>query len=173
MTNGTDALDEGAVDTGRLSILGQLDKRRQQILEKEWLDLAVPRWTDPEIFVRYKPVEHEHFSRGTQRVDKATPKDRPKVELEVNIDILVRGCIGVFARIEGKDYSLRPGDPHGDWTTFDEDLAQNLGLPSGAGARQVVKGLFIIDGDIMSHGSSLGEFSGYKEAEADTAVAGE
>lgn len=173
MTNGTGEREEVAVDSGRLSVLSQLDKRRQAILEKEHLDLAVPRWTDPEIFVRYKPVPHEHFSRGAQRVEKATPKDKPKVELESNIDVLVQGCIGVFARIDGKDYSLRPGDPNGEWTGFDADLAENLGLPTGAGARAVVKALFIVDGDIMSHGSSLGEFSGYKEAEADTQVAGE
>jgi hypothetical protein len=120
----------------RLSVLGQLKERREQILQKEHLDLPVPRWKDPEILVRYKPVPHRYFAAGQNIVDKATGKDKAKIEVSANIDILLKGCTAVFARLDGQDYSLRLGDPKGDFTTFDPDLAENLGLGDNATGRR-------------------------------------
>jgi hypothetical protein len=157
----------------RLSVLGQLKDRREQILQKEHLDLPVPRWSDPEIIVRYKPVPHRYFAAGQKIVEKAVGKDKAKVEVNANIDILIQGCTAVIARLDGQDYSLHPGDPKGDFTTFDPDLADNLGLGENATARETVMALFIVDGDIMSHAASLARFSGYREAEADEGVSGE
>lgn len=169
-----DAAEVVAGGDSRLSILGQLGKRRQEILDKEFLDLEVPRWKDPQIIIRYRPVPNEHFVRASDKIERAQPKDRPKLTVDVNTDVLIRGCVAVIARIgDGNDYSLRPGDPHGEPTSFDRDLAENLGLPDGATARQVVKELFLVDGDIMSHATALAQFSGYKEAEADDKVTGE
>lgn len=161
------------VGPDRLSVLGQLKERREQILQTEHLDLPVPRWSDPEIVVRYKPVPHRYFAAGQKLVDKTTGKDKAKIEVQANIDVLIQGCTAVFARLDGQDYSLRPGDPKGDFTTFDPDLAENLGLGDGATARETVMALFLVDGDIMSHAASLAKFSGYRETEADEGISGE
>lgn len=156
-----------------LSFLASLKERRQEILEEQTLDLPVPRWTDPEIVVRYKPVEHTMIRNGQARVDKAPKADKARVEVDANTDLLIRACVGVIAKVDGREYSLRPGDPHGEPTVFDTDLAANLGLDDRATARAIVRALYITEGDILAASSKVVEFSGYREAEADSRVEGE
>lgn len=167
----TEDIDE-TVD-GKLSVLGQLKTRREEIRTGQHLDLPIPRWDDPELIVRYRPLEHSVIRRAQDQVDKAPKQKRYEVELNGNCDLLIRACEGVIARLDGQDYSLRPGDPKGEPTTFDADLASNLGLEEGATARQVVRDLFITDGDILSHTQALIEWSGYRETEADEQLEGE
>jgi hypothetical protein len=159
----------------RRSVLGNLKARREQIFQGEVLDLPVPRWRDPQIHVQYKPVEHSTIRAGQTRMEKAPKNRRYQVEVEANCDLLIKGCVAVYARLEGDSsrYSLRPDDWEGDPTTFDPDLAENLGLPESATARDVVRELFMTEGDILSHAQQLIEFSGYRETEADESVEGE
>lgn len=159
------------------SVLSSLKERRQQVLEEQILRLPVPRWEDPSILVKYRPVEHGYIRKAQGRVEKANKDRQADVEIEANADILIRGCVAVVAVIDGKEYSLRPGDENGEPTTFDADLAENLGV-EGVGnhaptARQVVRSLFLTDGDILSAATRLITFSGYREAEADSAILGE
>lgn len=173
---GDEAIDVGAqrpAEDRALSLLGRIQARRDEILAGEHLDLAVPRWTDPEIIVRYHPVDHRVIRRAQGAIEKAPKDRRAAVEVDANADILINGCSAVLARLDGKDYSLRLNDPGGEPTTFDADLAANLGLDSGATARAVVRALFITEGDMFSAAVKLGQWSGYVEAEADEAVEGE
>lgn len=162
-------------DPGRLSVLGQLSKRHDDIKNAQQLTMAIPRWSDPEIWVRLKPIAHEDIRRAMERIDKAQKAMRGQVELEQNIDLLIKACIGVFATLgdDPTEYSLRPDDPEGDHTRFDHDLAANLGLSEGVSARHVVKALYITEGDILSHAKALIEWSGYRDTEAEETIAGE
>lgn len=159
------------------SILSSLKERRQQVLEEQVLRLPIPRWNDPVIVVKYKPVDHGFIRSAQKRVEKANRDRTSDIELEANADILIRGCIGVVAVIDGKEYSLRPGDETGEPTLFDADLAENLGVEGSGGkpptARQVLRNLFITDGDVLSAATEVIKFSGYREAEADSAILGE
>lgn len=156
-----------------LSVLGSLKARREQIIASATLDLPVARWTDPKVFVRYKPIDHAIIRRVQTAVEKAPKAEKAKVEVDGNCDVLIRACVGVFARIDGSDreYSLRPGDPEGELTTFDPDLCENLGVD--ATARSAVKGLYMFDGDIISAAGAVADFSGYKVTEADDSLRGE
>lgn len=168
--------DEGSVGASP-SVLSSLKERRQQVLNEQVLRLAVPRWDNPTIVVRYKPVEHSFIRRAQNAVEKAGKDKQADTELNSNADILIRGCVGVVAVLDGKEYSLRLGDEQGEPTVFDSDLADNLGVEGSPGklptARQVVRSLFLTDGDILSAASELIRFSGYRETEADSAVVGE
>lgn len=159
------------------SILSSLKERRQQVLAQQVLSLPVPRWEDPVIVVKYKPVEHGFIRAGQERVKKAGNEKKAEVEVDANADMLIRGCLGVVAVVDGTEYSLRLGDEQGDPTRFDQDLAENLGVEGAGGkpatARAVVRSLFLTDGDILSAANELMKFSGYRETEADTAVVGE
>lgn len=159
------------------SVLSSLKERRQQVLEQQILSLPVPRWEDPVIVVKYKPVEHGFIRAAQDRVRKAGNDKKADVEIEANADMLIRGCVGVAAIVDGKEYSLRPGDEEGELTVFDKDLADNLGVEGVGGkpptARAVVRSLFITDGDILSAANELVKFSGYRETEADTVLVGE
>lgn len=159
--------------TGRSTFLTNLKDRRKQIAEGEELVLSVPRWQDPEILVKYRPIEHSVIRSAQTRVEKAPKARKWDAEVDGNADLLIRACKGVVAVLDGEEFSLNPDDPEGEPTKFDADLAKNLGLPEGATARQVVKHLFITEGDVLSHGKALVEFSGYRDAEADEALAGE
>lgn len=162
---------------GSPSILSSLKERRQQVLEEQVLRLSVPRWDDPIIVVMYKPVEHSFIRLAQSRVEKAGKDKQAETEVEGNADILIRGCAGVVAVVDGKEYSLRLGDENGEPTLFDRDLAENLGVEGIGGktptARQVVRNLFITEGDILSAASEVIKFSGYRETEADSTILGE
>jgi len=170
-----DQLDQSLNDN--VSLIGDLGRRRNEIIQAQVLELRVPRWTDPVIIVKCRPVEHAQIRGLLMRVEKTKPKDRAEAEVEANADLLIRGCIGIVAVLDDHEYSLRPGDPHGEPTLFDDDLARNLGLHDGLGrkptARDVVRALFITDADIISAANSLAEFSGYKTQDADDEIAGE
>lgn len=160
--------------TGRLSVLGQLKERHEEIKEQDVLDLAVPRWSDPEIVVRYKAIDHSAIRAGGVAYDKAPAKRKAEAEVNANCDVLAKACVAVFARLDGQEYSLRPDDPKGEYTKFDADLGANLGLDrDDCTARQVIKALFFTDGDILGHAQKVAEFSGYREQEADEGLSGE
>jgi hypothetical protein len=164
--------DESAPQTGSpLSVLGNLKSRREDIKQGEHIDLPVPRWDTPRLVVRYGPIDHDSFKRMSGMIDRAPDKVRSKAEVDGNCDILIKACKGVYAVVNGERYSLRTGDHEGEWTKFDDDLADNLGC--GHSAREVVKALYITDGDILSTASKIAEFSGYREQEADDSIVGE
>lgn len=163
----------GSGDEGRgPSVLLSLKERRQQVLKEQILSLPVPRWSDPAIVVKYQPVPHAFIRKAQSRLEKATKERRAELEIEANADILIHGCVAVVAVLDGREYSLRPGDPEGEPTTFDADLAENLGV-EGSSARKVLRALFLTDGDIMSAATELIKFSGYRETEADAELLGE
>lgn len=162
------------VSTGGLSILGSLKERRQQVFEEQVLRLPVPRWENPEIVVKYRPVEHTLIRQTQTKVENIKDKAKKfEAEVDGNADLLIRGCVAVVAIVDGREYSFRLGDPHGEPTVFDMELAANLGLSDRATAREVVRALFIAEGDIMSASQALVQFSGYRETEADSTVSGE
>lgn len=167
------AADDMTLPQDAPSVLGSLQARREEIRKADFLTLPVPRWRDPEVYVRYAPVDHAYIRRVQTAVEKAPKKLQAEAEVNANCDILIRGCQAVFARLDGQEYSLKPNEPNGELTVFDGDLAQNLGLHEGATAREIVKSLFFTDGDIISAGAALGEFSGYRETAADEGLAGE
>lgn len=163
-------------DTGESgSILGSLKARREAIVKRTVLSVAVPRWENPEIVIKYKPVEHKIIRRALTLVEKAPTPQKAEAEVNGNCDVLIAGCIAVVARIDDKEYSLKPGDPHGEPTLFDADLAENLGLdePGAITARKIVRALFFTEGDILGHAGQIIDFSGYRESTADEEFEGE
>lgn len=156
------------------SVVLNLKARRQAIVDSEFLTLPVPRWTDPEIFVRYHPLDHPTIRRIQGQVDRVPAKDKAAAEVASHMDILIRACEAVYARLGDEKFSLRPDDPRGSLTKFDPDLADNLGLPEDdRSARATVRALFLTDGDIISTANQVIKFSGYRAEVADTEVEGE
>lgn len=164
---------EGAQPFDPRSVLGRLAQRRQEVAEDQVLTIPVPRWSDPTVKVRYGLLDSDTLDKGRQALEKAQ-KNKGKgnrvaeANLNANIDILVAACQAVFAELDElpeETFSMRIDDENGQPTLFDPDLAAALALHDGATARQVVKALFISDGDIMAHASEVVEWSGYKRAE--------
>lgn len=154
-----------------ISLLRHLGDRRQEIVQSQTLDLQVPRWKNPEIWVRYRPVDFSTVDRARRNADKAKGDKQSDAILLANIDSLIAACVAVYATLEDDDehrqFSLRQGDPEGPLTTFDRDLAVNLGLNSEATGRQIVRALFFTDGDILDQAQRVGRWSGYRGDQAD------
>lgn len=152
--------DETTPAAAPTTLLGNLRAKRQELVADQTLDLQVPGWSNPEIWVRYRPASHPEVRGPLQRIEKMPAKEKGEAEFNANIDLLVNTCLAVYATIDGKQYSLRPGQPDGELTKFDEALAENLGV-TPATARATARALFLKDGDIVSHASSLIRWSGY------------
>jgi hypothetical protein len=164
------------VNAGRagLSVLDNLATRRQQIREDLTEDIPVPRWTDPEIVVKFAPIDHDDLNKARTVVTKAQRGARSVAEIHANCDILIKACKGVVAVIDGEEYSLRVGDRNGEPTLFDPDLAAALGLDGeNATARQTVRALYLTDGDIIATADRLVRWSGYRLQQVDRELEGE
>lgn len=139
------------------SVLASLRDRRKAAEQKLHLDLRVPR-LEPPVFVRFRPVTQAEINRINTQHAKSKAKD---VDVIINAVSLSTACIGVFDEVDGK---LRSIDPEGDADEaprLDERLAQLLELPEGSTAVEVVRGLYLTDGDIISTGARLAQWSGY------------
>lgn len=184
---GPDPAPEPAHDTPAQpgSPLANLRQRRDEIAAEQVLDLPVPRWSDPELVVRYRPGEHRRMRNALDKIEKAPARERAEVEVTMNTDLLIHACLGVFARIGGRPYVCTgpdewtpiPTDDEGtpvydDWDGFSPHLAATLGAATES-ARSVVSAMFLTDGDILATAGKLMQWSGYQEAEADEAILGE
>lgn len=163
-------MTDTTTDSTTPSFLGSLKARREAILAEQTVDLQVPRWSDPEIWVRYQPVDHEAVRKSLTAVSKAKT-NRAEVEVNANADILIAGCVAVFAKIDGKEYSLHPDGPDAPMTRFDEALATAIGCPPSA--RRVVRQIFLTDGDLAQHVNQLMKWSGFAATEAEDDLLGE
>lgn len=168
--------ESGEVPAQPGSPLANLRARREEIASKQFDDVEVPRWNNPALVIRYKPIEHSTIRAAQTRVEKAAKKDKAKVELGENLGMLARGFVGLIGVMNGTPHALVDVDT---WVEMEEDheegdyfdgfaplgpeVAQTLGAAVET-ASGCLRHLFLADGDIMSHALRLGEFSGYQQA---------
>ena len=144
-----------------------LRARRDAIVKEMYLDIPVPRWDNPYLFMRFTPVSSVKFSSVIERRRKQKGEDWG---LNATADILVASCIGVYAKYEGDDneYSLRPNDSTGKMTKIDTDLARALGLDPGAtNSTETCRALFLAEGDLNAVADRLLKWSNIANTEAD------
>jgi len=143
-----------------------LRNRREQIVNELFIDIKVPRWEDPEIYVRFKPVSATKLNATIDRRRKQKGDDW---SLLANADMLVDSCVGVYAVVDGdKDnkLSLRLDNPNGPWTKFDPELATALGVDATRAADACIA-LYLTEGDLLETASKLFKWSGITNDEAD------
>lgn len=136
--------------------LAGLRAQREQIKKALHLDLQVPRYTDP-VFVRYSAPSKSLIRHINDRAEKSRDKN-----VLAEAMLLAECCVGVFQ----KDSN---GDPIGDpeeWPKFDAALAEYLGEPNLTRATDVVRALYLTDGDVLGHSADLSRWAGFAGAEA-------
>lgn len=146
------------------SALASLRARRRKVVEKLYFDLEVPRY-DPPVWVRYRPVSQEKVEDTFKRTEKRRGKERTVV---TNAIILAEACIGVFEVIDGVEVSVDPDNRGGEWPKFDQSLGELLtsiedGERPPTKASDVVRKLYLTDGDIISTAQDLSVRSGYAQ----------
>ena len=151
----------------QLSPLASLRARREEIVNDMYIDIKVARWENPEIYVRFRPASATKLSNSLERRRKAGGSDWAML---ANADMIIDSCVGVYAVLDHDSenkYSLRPGDPNGEWTKFDGDLAEALGV-SERRATAVVQALFLTEGDLIEVANKLFTWSNIAGDEADS-----
>jgi len=153
------------------SAIGMLVERRKAIAAKQGIVYGVPEWDEPRVFVRFRPLAHHELKAAQGRIERA--KDKAAAEVDANAGLLVKACVEVWGDYgDGEKTPLSP-KPEDGLTKFDGNLAQALGLPAESLASNVLKTLFMREGDILSCAQYLATQSGYREAEGDEELAGE
>lgn len=143
----------GQLPAAPTSGLAKLRAERDKIKDELHLDLRVPRYEVP-LFVRYTPVQASTAKRLADRAKKSNDSEAMVIG---NAQLLAEHCVGVFE----KDANGDPiGDPE-DWPKFDGTLAAYLGDENTKRAADVVRLLFLTDGDIIATAQRLSEWSGY------------
>ena len=156
-------------------IFGLLEKRRAQIENEQVLAVEVPRWNNPKLVIKFKPVPHESLKRGAIATERAMKdgdaKKLAEVELNTNAALLVEACISITAILgDGTECGM---GVDGALTRFDADLAIALGMPESSTHIAVCRNLFIADGDLLLTSKKLGEWSGYRTDSIEEAIVGE
>lgn len=166
-----DVSEPGQLKAARGSGLAGLRGKRSKAVAELHIDLPVPRSEElfgQRVIVRYRPVTAKE-SEGTR---KRFAKDkRDDVDVIANSVVLAKCCLGIFTALERDDPD--------QWMKFDKELAELLltdedgnvdeqALDNVAGADEVVRLLYVTDGDVIATALKLGEFSGFDTVEADT-----
>ena len=149
-----------------LSPLAALRTRREQLVNELYIDVKVPRWESPEIYIRFKPVSAVRLNSAIERRRKQKGDDW---SILANADMLIDCCIGVYAVVDGnyeEKLSLREGNPRGPWTKIDKDLAFALGVEAER-AVDACLGLFFTEGDLIDVSNKLFKWSGIAGDEVD------
>lgn len=139
------------------SPLASLRERRARAAAELWIDLEVPR-LDPPVYVRFAPVPLSEITRVGRKFEKYRGPDK---DLRINATLMAQACRGVWEHDDdGEAVSIDPEDRDGSWPCFDERLAGLLGEVSTT-AVDVVRALYLTDGDVIATGAKLSEWSGY------------
>ena len=152
-----------------------LKARRAEIVSNLYIDLKVPRYSEPELFVRYSPVDAVKMGQAWDKRSKQKDEKGKVLDdwgIRANADMLIASCQGiyaVFADNPEEKLSLREGDPYSKWTKFDKDLASSLGLvtPASDPAVATVRAIYLTDGDLGDATDRLMKFSNISAAQAD------
>lgn len=142
------------------SALSSLRARRAKAREELHLDLAVPR-LDPPVYVRFAPVDDGRVKAINKRFEKSKDKDR---DVLINAAVLAEACRGLFEVIDNQEVSVDDSDREGEWPRFDDQLADLLGIEAGK-ASDVVRALYLTDGDVIATATRVAEWSGYSMAD--------
>lgn len=159
--NEFDAVDESAGLTPAAdgSTLALLRDRVATAKKKLQLDLEVPR-LDPPVFVRFKPPTQKRIEAANELARKLRNQKGGEAVIIANAGLLADVCLGVFEVIDGREVSIDPEDRDGDWLKFGPRLAELLGLKTNK-ASDVVRALYLTDGDIISTSDKLAVWSGH------------
>lgn len=171
-TSGTDPETTDA----RPSFKDVLASRRKQIAENLVMYQRVPRYSNPQIWMGSRVVDHSVFSDAEVAVSKAKPDRKSAVEVEVNLDAIIRS--------KPEFYFVFPSDPEftpdtvGEYQTCDlgDDLADALEMDMNKThrtGRRILGELFLADGDIIAAANRISDFSGYRMIQADETLVGE
>ena len=164
-----DISEPGEIPAAPRSGLAAIRGKRAEAVKALHIDLPVQRSEEvfgQTVFVRCRPYTDAERKAVTKRVEKLKSKAD---EVAENASLLAKCTLGIFTADER--------DNPDEWMRFDRELAalildEDESEVSVATAAEVVRLLYLTDGDILSSAAKLTEFSGYSLEELDEATSG-
>lgn len=169
-----EATEEVAEDLGgsveepaRLSVRDRIRKQRDELIEKDSLDLLVPGYTD--LGVRYRALPDREMEKFAEKINKT------KAGIRAGCDLMSTACVTILVRAdEGGD--LEPlEDDQGVPLRFDEAFAEFMGINS-KNVREIILQTFSVGGQTlahMEHALALQQWMGGKLDQIDPELLGE
>lgn len=148
--------DLNETTTAPATVGSNLKSRRDKAIEELFTDYKIPRY-DPPIYVRFKPVPQDRIDAAEKAAERSKAKD---AKVAANAAILANATIGVFEVIDGRKVSINPADRDGEWPKFDSGLAELFEVQATKSA-DVVRAVYMTDGDIIATVTQLGVWSGF------------
>ena len=150
--------------------LFELKSRREKIASELVKSFQVARWEDPEIFCEFSVIEPSVLTKALVKREKQKNK-RDDWVAWAYCDVLAPACKKVYAVLNedhSVQYSLRKGDPNGEPTKVDHDLARALGLdPADCTASETFRKLFFSEGDVLDFANRVFRWSSIVGDEVD------
>lgn len=170
-----DVSEPGQMKGARGSGLAGLRGKRAKAVEALHIDLPVQRSEEKygqRVIVRYRAFTGAEADSTRKRFKKDR---RDGVDVIANSVILAKCCLGIFTEVERDDPDA--------WMKFDPELAEVLltdedgvvdqsALADIRSSDEVVRLLYITDGDVMKTAEKLSDFSGFSLEELDEDSAG-
>jgi hypothetical protein len=149
--------------------LRSIRERRENLVDGLYLDHQIPRWHDPELFVRLNPVVTKRLNaRVKAREVQGKKDDKIDWQLLANCDLLVDCCAGIYAVWPDNPDVKASLDGKDEWSLFDQRTAVALGVENEAQwPEQLVRKVFFTDGDIITAANALINWSNAGAAKAD------
>lgn len=149
--------------------LDQLRGKRRKAVQDLHTDQVVPRSEDlfgTRVIVRYRPCTDAERKRVEKRFGKSKSDE---ADVQANAVLLATCAMGVFTDHERDDPE--------SWMKFDQDLAALILDSDEEGAKvktaaDVVRLLYVTDGDVAATAAKILEFSGYTFDELEDASTG-
>lgn len=161
------------------SPLAHLRGRIASWRDEAYVDLQVPRSHDPEVFVRFGTIPHAKVKAIFERQEKAGKRNKRKDwEVVANAELLADTCLGIYLVLDGEPYpfdvdatapveldKLDPDElPGFDWRAASL-LPDFADVPRDRiAAVDVVRALYVTDGDILATGDAVSRHCGYDPA---------
>jgi len=163
-----DNTPEAAEPAASRTLRHSLRERRSAAKKVLHLDRRVPR-LDPPVFVRFKPIPSAKIDQLNVQMSKSKDPDKTAV---MNARAVAHSCIGIFEKVDGENVSIDTDHPDEDWPVFDGRLAELLGVPDTGRPEDLVRALYLTDGDVIKAATELTTWSGYAERDEDEEFAG-
>jgi hypothetical protein len=148
-----------ATTTALDRLKARISEEREQALKSLTFKLPVPRWDS--VVVEYAAISSERWGRMIEMAQKTDMSN-----LDFNSRFLAQQAKAIYVKDDdGELISADLEDPSQPPPTFDKRLANSLGLTYQGVAVDMVKELYLTDGDIISTAAALLDLSGFQRAQ--------
>lgn len=131
------------------SAASRFARQRADVTADHVIDLPIPGWDG--LYARFRPLTPTELRQHSQRQQDEQPTNRqakrarghttPSASIDLDIDLLVTACQGLFWLVDGDELSADETAPDKPWPTFGPRLLEAVGK-TGDSAEAAVRAVY-------------------------------